>query len=60
MSVRKPVARDEYDLLLQRIKELERKVEFLLNQKHPSVPIYDSTNFPQDPFEGQIAIAPIV
>lgn len=46
--------------LVQRLDDLTRRVEKLENQTAPTIPIYDSTDWPQDAVEGQIVIAPIV
>lgn len=46
--------------MLERIAKLEKEVKRLQANAAPTIPIYDSANFPQDAVEGQIAIAPIV
>lgn len=46
--------------MLNRIAVLEKQVKKLQSNAAPTLPIYDSTNFPQDAVEGQVAIAPIV
>lgn len=53
------VTDDDIKLLHQRIDALENEIRRLRNQNAPTVPIYDSNNFPQDAVEGQVAIAPI-
>lgn len=53
------VTDDDIKLLHKRIDELQKEVNRLKNNAAPTIPIYDSTNFPQDAVEGQIAIAPI-
>lgn len=50
----------DIELLHRRIDELEKEVQRLRNNAAPTIPIYDSANFPQDAVEGQIAIAPII
>lgn len=50
----------DIDFLHKRIDDLTKTVERLRNNAAPTIPIYDSTNFPQDAVEGQIVIAPIV
>lgn len=48
------------DDMNKRIATLEKQVKQLQANAAPTIPIYDSTNFPQDAVEGQVAIAPIV
>jgi tetrahydromethanopterin S-methyltransferase subunit B len=47
----------DIEILLERIKKLEKRVARLESNAAPTVPIYDATNFPQDAIEGQIVIA---
>lgn len=47
---------DPIDVLEQRISNLEKTVKALLNQKIPTIPLYDSSNLPSQAIEGQIAI----
>jgi hypothetical protein len=46
------------DDLAKRVLLLEKQVKALQANAAPTIPIYDSTNFPQDAVEGQIVIAP--
>ena len=50
----------ELDDLEERVAKLERKVKQLEMNPAPTIPIYDSTNWPTDAVEGQVVIAPIV
>jgi hypothetical protein len=45
------------EVILARIERLEKIVKKLQNNAAPTLPIYDSANFPQDAVEGQIVIA---
>lgn len=47
----------QIEFLHKRIDDLEREIQRLKANSSPTLPIYDSTNFPQDAVEGQIAIA---
>ena len=44
---------------MERIEKLEREVRKLQNNPAPTIPIYDKTNWPADPIEGQVVIAQI-
>lgn len=48
------------DDLAKRVAVLEKQMKAVQNNPAPTIPIYDSANFPPDAVEGQIAIAPIV
>jgi hypothetical protein len=48
------------DQLIKYIKSLERRIEKLEDNAAPTIPIYDSTNWPETAVEGQVVIAPIV
>jgi hypothetical protein len=54
----------EYDTLFedirQQLTDIRRRLEKLENLAAPTIPIYDSTDWPQDAIEGQVVIAPIV
>lgn len=56
MTINRKIPRDEFDVLQRQLIELRREVKMLRDNRHPTVPIYDSVNFPQDPVEGQSAI----
>jgi 16S rRNA C967 or C1407 C5-methylase (RsmB/RsmF family) len=43
--------------LNDRIEKLEKRIKRLENRAVTTVPIYDSTNFPEDAIEGQVVIA---
>lgn len=51
---------DVVELLQQQIDALKQDVARMKNNRVVTVPIYDSTNFPAQAVEGQLAIAPIV
>lgn len=57
-SIRKP-PKDQYEVLQQQIDALKARVETLENQRRPSLPIYDSANFPAVAQEGEVCIAPL-
>jgi hypothetical protein len=45
-----------YERLYQRLKEAEKRLDNLENKPYPTIPLYDSGNFPQNPIEQQIVI----
>lgn len=47
------------DDLAKRVAKLEKQMKAVQSNPAPTIPIYDSTNFPQDAVEGQIAIVPL-
>lgn len=47
-------------ILLDRIVALEKRVTRLENNAAPTIPVYDSAQWPDDAVEGQIVIAPQV
>lgn len=49
----------DLDVLMKRIKALERQIQLMQNNNTPTVPIYDKNNWPQDAVEGQVVISPI-
>ena len=53
-----PRDRDMNDYWDRRITALEKRIKQLEENQRPTIPIYDSTNFPLEAAEGQIAIAP--
>ena len=48
---------DIIDLLMRRIKELERRVKHLENSMNPTAPIYDMADLPADLQNGQFFIS---
>lgn len=54
------VDRDYLETLSRELDELEARVQQLEDNARPTLPIYDSTNWPPEAVEGQIVIAPIV
>lgn len=53
-----PVDRDFFDTIMRRVTALERRAAQLENDNRPTVPFYDSANWPTNNAEGQIVIAP--
>jgi hypothetical protein len=47
------------DEIMRQLDALRRRVESIENNAAPTIPIYDSTDWPQDAIEGQVVIAPI-
>jgi hypothetical protein len=43
----------------EKIMALERRIKQLEGKDAPTIPIYDSSNWPDDAVEGQIVIAPV-
>lgn len=54
-----PVPRTQFDVLVEQITDLKRRVLLLENQHTPTVPVYLS-GFPDDSILAQIALAPAV
>jgi hypothetical protein len=58
MSLRRPIPNDPFDLIMSQLDELESQIEELQNNRAPTVPFYDSANWPAQAVEGQVVIAP--
>jgi len=49
--------RDDLDRLWRAYEDLEKRVRNIENNARPTVPIYNSAQFPLQAVEGQVAIA---
>lgn len=49
--------KDSIEYAAYLLRNLEREIERIVNNKRPTMPIYDRTSFPQDATTGQHAIA---
>lgn len=54
-----PIDREYLETLSREIAELRARVKALEENQFRYFPVYDSMNFPADPVEGQVCIAPI-
>lgn len=54
------VDRDYLETLARQIKTLEKEIQRIKNNQRPTVPVYDTAQWPIDAIEGQVVIAPIV
>jgi hypothetical protein len=57
MSLRRPIPNDPFDLIMSQLDELESQIEELKNNRAPTVPFYDSHNWPAQAVEGQVVTA---
>lgn len=58
MSQKRIITIDEYNLLMNEIRDVKKRLDRATNNQNPTVPIYDVGVPPQDPVEGQVAIIP--